>query len=278
MRNNFTNAKKILHVSLFICLLCGVSFTVQSQSTKVIQGSVYDSSTNTALPDVNVHIKGSNRGSLTNVNGQYVIRAKSQDVLVFSFIGYGTQEILIGSRSVIDVVLKGSATRLGEVVVNVGYGRQKKATVTGAITSVNGSTLEASPATNVTNSLAGHLPGLTVLSQSGEPGNDGSTLRIRGSNTLGDNSPLIVVDGIANRSIEGLDPSNIESVTVLKDASAAIYGSEAANGVILITTKRGKTGKPKIDLSLNQGWSKPTVIPKTADAATYAQLENEIDL
>ena len=278
MRNKFTNAKKTLNVSLLICLLCGVSFKVRSQSMKVIQGTVYDSSTNTALPDVNVHLKGSNRGGLTNVNGQYSIRAKSEDVLVFSFIGYGSQEIPIGSRSVIDVVLKGSATRLGEVVVNVGYGRQKKATVTGAITSVNGNTLQASPATNVTNSLAGHLPGLTVLSQSGEPGNDGSTLRIRGSNTLGDNSPLIVVDGIANRSIEGLDPSNIESVTVLKDASAAIYGSEAANGVILITTKRGKTGKPKIDLSLNQGWSKPTVIPKTADAATYAQLENEIDL
>lgn len=277
----FKNWYKHSLLALLVCILLNILLTplqLLSQTVKVIQGTVYDSSNNTAIPDVNVHVKGSTKGGLTNVNGQYTISANSSDVLVFSFVGYETQEVTAGSRSVIDVVLKGSATRLGEVVLNVGYGRQKKATVTGAITSVSGSQLQASPAINITNSMAGHLPGLTVLSPSGEPGNEGSTLRIRGSNTLGNNSPLVVVDGIANRSIEGLDPANVESVTVLKDASAAIYGAQAANGVILVTTKRGKTGKPKIDLTLNQGWSMPTVIPKMADAATYAQLENEIDL
>src|SRR5690606_38541877 len=120
-----------------------------------------------------------------------------------------------------------SAT-LDDVVV-VGYGTRKKATLTGSIASVKGADLAKSPAGNFSNSLAGRLPGLVAITRTGEPGNDGSTLRIRGANTLGDNSPLVVVDGIAGRSLERLDPATIESVTILKDASAAIYGAQAAN-------------------------------------------------
>ena len=254
-----------------------ISLNGQAQIQKEITGSVVNALTNAPMADVSIVVKGNTSGGVTDANGKYSIRASGTDALVFSFIGFETQEVAVGDRTVINVVLKESTTRLGEVVVNVGYGVQKKATITGAISTVSGSKLEQSPAINVTNSLAGQLPGLTVVSQSGEPGNDASILRIRGSNTLGDNSPLVVVDGIANRSIEGLDPANIETITVLKDASAAIYGTEAANGVILVTTKRGKSGKPKIGLTLNQGWSSPTVVPEMADAATYAQLENEID-
>ena len=129
---------------------------------------------------------------------------------------------------------------------------------------------------NISNNLIGRMPGLTAVSRSGEPGNDGATLRIRGSNTLGDNSPLIVVDGVANRDMNRLNPNDIESITVLKDASAAIYGSQAANGVILVTTKRGSIGKPKISINLNAGGTQPTVIPEMADAAQYSEMLNEI--
>src|SRR5690606_2349943 len=157
--------------------------------------------------------------------------------------------------------LQETASDLEEIVI-VGYGEQKKATVTGSISTVSGETLETAPTINFTNSLAGRLPGLTSVTGSSEPGKDDSNLRIRGSNTLGNNSPLIVIDGVANRSMTRLNPADILSVTVLKDASAAIYGAQAANGVILITTKRGKTGKPVVQINLNQGWNSPTVIPE----------------
>src|SRR5690606_16937717 len=133
----------------------------------------------------------------------------------------------------------------------------------------SGEELMKAPTVNFSNTFAGKLPGLTVVTRSGEPGSDNSTFRIRGSNTLGNNNPLIVVDGIANRDMNRLNSADIESVTVLKDASAAIYGAQAANGVILITTKRGLDGKPKITVNLNQGWSMPTILPEMADAATY---------
>ncbi|RYZ17094.1 MAG: SusC/RagA family TonB-linked outer membrane protein, partial [Sphingobacteriales bacterium] len=141
---------------------------------------------------------------------------------------------------------------------------------------MKGEKLQASPAINLTNSLSGRIPGLVALTPSGEPGSDNSTLRIRGANTLGDNSPLIVVEGIANRGIDRLNPADIESVTVLKDASAAIYGARAANGVILVTTKKGTTGKPQVRFSYNEGRTALTSVPEMADAATYAQLINEV--
>ena len=159
----------------------------------------------------------------------------------------------------------------------IGYGVQRKVTSTGSVVSSKGSELEKSPSTNLTNNLVGRMPGLTAVTRSGEPGADGATLRIRGSNTLGDNSPLVVVDGVANRNMERLNPSDIETVTILKDASAAIYGSQAANGVILITTKRGGLGKPKVTINMNQGINQPTRIPEMADAAQYATMLNEIN-
>ena len=183
----------------------------------------------------------------------------------------------MNNRDLINVVLQSDPKSLGEVVV-VGYGTAKKATITGSISTVSGEKLKAMPNVNFSNSLAGRLPGLVSTTRSGEPGNDDATLRIRGSNTLGDNSPLVVIDGIANRSMQRLDPADVESITILKDASAAIYGAEAANGVILITTKRGTPGKPRISVNLNQAFAKPTVLPKMADASTYAQMLNEISL
>ena len=241
-----------------------------------VQGKVTSDEDDEPLPGVNVVFKGTTTGTVTDIEGSYALSVPDEDgILVFSSIGFTTQEVPVNGRSVIDVALAEDVQSLDEVVV-VGYGTQKKATLTGSISAIKGEKLQASPSINFTNSLAGRLPGLVAVTRGGEPGSDGATLRIRGANTLGDNSPLIVIDGIANRSMERLDPAAIESITVLKDASAAIYGAQAANGVILVTTKRGAVGKPEITINLNQGWSMPTIIPEMTDAATFAQQTNEI--
>jgi TonB-dependent starch-binding outer membrane protein SusC len=251
-----------------------LSYGVNSQTNQVT-GTVTDDK-GVTLPGVAVYVKGTTQGTLTDITGKYTLSNVPQNAtLVFSFIGLTSQEILVNGRNLVDVVLKESAIDLDEVVV-IGYGMIKKASLTGSVSSVKGESLQKFTSPNLSSSLAGQLPGLVVVSRTGEPGNDDALLRIRGVNTLGDNSPLVVVDGIANRSLTRMDPATIESITVLKDASAAIYGAQAANGVILITTKRGTTGKPTIQLNLNQGWTSPTVLPKMCDAATYAQLINEI--
>ncbi len=243
-----------------------------------VSGTITDAASGDVMPGVNIQAKGTVTGAISDSDGKYTIELTDRNsTLVFSFIGYVSQEISVGGKTTVDVALVQETTSLQEVVV-VGYGTQKAATITGSISAVKAESLKASSTINFTNTFAGRLPGLVVVTRSGEPGNDNSTLRIRGMNTLGDNSPLIVVDGIANRSMQRLNPDDIESVTVLKDASAAIYGAQAANGVILITTKRGSMGKSQVNLTFNQGWSMPTVIPKMADASTYATLLNEIDV
>ena len=245
-------------------------------AVKSVTGVVKDA-TGTPLPGVTVVVKGTTRGALTGMSGEYKLDIADGDkVLIFSFIGMKSQEVAIGAQSKIDITMAEDVVGVDEVVV-VGYGVQKKVTSTGSVVSAKGEDLLKSPSTNVSNNLIGRMPGLTAVTRSGEPGNDGATLRIRGSNTLGDNSPLVVVDGVANRGMERINPSEIETITILKDASAAIYGSQAANGVILITTKRGTVGKPKVTISMNSGVSSPTRIPKMADAAQYSTMMNEIN-
>ena len=247
----------------------------QSQQRR-ISGRVTDTKGEPVI-GANVVVTGTTTGALTDVDGKYSLDVpQGLKSLTISFIGMVPQEVAIGASSQIDVTMSESAIGLEEVVV-IGYGTTKKATVTGSVSSVVGDKLQVSTSTNITNSLSGMLPGLVVVSSSGEPGRDDALLRIRGSNTLGNNSPLIVIDGIANRSLQGINSADIESITVLKDASAAIYGAQAANGVILVTTKRGVAGKPQISISYNQGIIAPTVMPKMADAATWAQMVNEID-
>ena len=243
-----------------------------------VSGVVHDDAGN-PIPGVNVVEKGTTNGTATDVDGRYSLIVSGGDaVLVFSFIGYATQEVTVGGRSSIEVTMAPDTQTLQEVVV-VGYGEQKKATVTGSVTSVKSDQIVQSPVTNLSNALAGRLPGVVFINRSGEPGYDGSQIRIRGTNTIGNPSALVVIDGIANRSggLERLNPQDIESITVLKDASAAIYGAQAANGVILVTTKRGKSGKPEISFNYNIGFNRPTRLPEVADAATYATMLNEID-
>jgi len=243
--------------------------------TRTVTGIITDNN-NELLPGVSVTVKGTVTGTVSNTDGRYSITvAASEAVLIFSFVGYQSSETIVGDRTVIDIVMLESSIAFDEVVV-VGYGVQKKATLTGSIASVRGSDLIKTPAMNVSNTLAGTLPGLVVVHRSGEPGNDHANLYIRGRSSLNSNSPLIVVDGVPNRSLDRIDPATIESISVMKDASAAIYGSQAANGVILVTTKRGKDEKMTISASINQGWSRPTKVPIVCNAFEYATLANEI--
>lgn len=244
-----------------------------SQSSGLIKGNVTDGSN--PLVGVTVRVKGKTPTVQTDAQGTFSIAAQKNDALVFTHVGYAVKELLITDAAFLQITLEPEAASLDQVVV-VGYGTSKKATLTGSVATVKGVELNQSPAFNVGNSLAGRLSGVTVVTPSGEPGRDWSTIRVRGVNTLGDNNPLVVVDGIMGRSLDRINPADIESITVLKDASAAIYGSRAANGVILVTTKRGSTGKPVLSLSYNHGYSAPTVLPKMADAATYAQMINEV--
>lgn len=265
--------KKLLLTIIPVFLFC---FTVLAQ-TKNLKGIVHGSE-NDPLSGVTVQVKETNKTALTGTDGSFSIQTSGNaKTLVFSYVGMETQEVSVSGKTDFQIQLKPVAASLDEVVV-VGYGTQKKATLTGAIVSLEGKKVAEAPVTNVSNGLVGRLPGLSSVQRSGEPGRDGSTILIRGINTLGNNSALIVVDGIPGRSLDRIDPNSIESITVLKDASAAIYGSEAANGVILITTKRGKVGKPQITFNLNEGYNQPTVIPKMANAWEYATMLNEIDL
>jgi len=264
-------------LSLF--LFFGVIVFSSAIAQTTVSGTVVDEA-GTPLPGVSVVIEGTTTGVSTDFDGLYSIETESEDaVLVFSYIGFLTQQIPVNGQSTIDVTLQEDVQNLEEVVV-VGYGTQKRATVSGAVASVKGEELTKSPTVNLTNSLSGRVPGLFVSQASAEPGYDNATIRIRGTNTYNNSGALVVVDGIPDRDggLARINPADIESISVLKDASAAIYGARAANGVILVTTKQGKTGKPKITISSMQGWAAPTVIPKMADAPQYAELRNELEV
>lgn len=220
---------------------------------------------------------GTTNGTITDFDGNFVLEVTDGAELDISYIGYQTQKLKTQSGKLLAVTLKEDLETLDEVVV-VGYGTQKKVSVTGAMASTKGSDLAKVPTANITNTLAGRLPGLISYNRSGEPGYDDAGLLIRGASTTGDSSPLIVVDGVADRagSLGRLDPNDIENITILKDASAAIYGSRAANGVILVTTKRAKSEKFTVSYNGNVGISSPTILPDMCDSWQYAELINEI--
>lgn len=269
-----TTALRPFQKILFLLSFLVISLVTMAQNRRVT-GVIKDNAGN-PLPDVSVTVKGTTNGVTTDAAGAFAIEAPNNATLVVSYVGFTAQEIPVRSREQIDVTLAPGGGQLDAVVV-VGYGTQRKVTVTGSVTAVRGSELDKSPTVNLSNSLAGRLPGITAIQSSGEPGFDGSTIRIRGTNTLGNSGPLIVIDGVPDRAggLDRLNPADIENVSVLKDASAAIYGARAANGVILITTKQGKAGKPVVSYDFNYGWQQPTVIPKMGNAAQYAELLNE---
>lgn len=242
-----------------------------------VSGKVVDSQTNEGLPGANVVVQGTTQGTVTNLEGEFTIEVPDPEaVLVISYVGYRTVEVPVQNRTQIEIALEPEAEVLEEIVV-VGYGTQEKKTLTGSVASTTGDDIMEAPITNVSNSLAGRVPGLFVTTPSGEPGRDGSTIRIRGVSTFNNSEPLVVVDGVPGRSLDRIDPSTIDNISVLKDASAAIYGAQAANGVILITTKRGKVGKPTVNFTYNEGRGQPTTLPEMTNAFEYATMLNEVD-
>lgn len=268
--------KRVLFSSLFFLLsIC----SVQAQNKIHLNGLVKDEKGGPAS-NANVTVKGTKTGVITDANGAFSIDVPNQkSILVVTGVGYLPQEVMVGTRTNFNFDLAIATSQMNEVIV-VGYGTQKKVTVTGAVSAIKGEILTKSPAVDLSNSLAGRLPGLVVIQQGGEPGYDGATVSIRGTNTLGNNSPLIVIDGVPDRDggLGRLNPRDIESISVLKDASAAIYGARAANGAILVTTKKGTSGKPKITYDFNQGWSQPGRVPKMSNAGEYANIMNEIPI
>jgi TonB-linked SusC/RagA family outer membrane protein len=268
---------KIRATGLLTMLLLTLSVLSYGQ-TFTVKG-VVTSEDGEGLPGASVILKGTSTGTTTDVDGKYTLNLPDgSGTLVYTFIGFIAQEVAVGNRSQVDVKLAPNNKLLDEVVV-VGYGTQKKATLTGSVSEVKGSDIVKSPQPNLSNSLAGRFSGFVANNRGGEPGYDGSSYTIRGFASTGNNDVLIVVDGIPGQvgGMDRLDPNDIESISILKDASAAVYGSRAANGVILVTTKRGTTGKPVISYSFNQGFSSATRLPKMADAATFGTILNEID-
>ncbi len=258
---------------LFLFLL---AVTSQAQVTAVT-GKVTGAADGEPIPGVSVVVKGTTIGTITTIEGTYSINASMKDVLVFSFIGMQAQEVTITS-DVVNVTMKEDITDLDEVVV-IGYGVQKKSVVTAAISSVSAEDLENTTPSRIEDVLKGRVSGVQITQSSGQPGSD-SKVRIRGIGTINNSDPLYIVDGMAvGGGISYLNPSDIESVEVLKDAaSAAVYGARAANGVILVSTKKGKSGKASINYDVTYGWQNPWKKKSVLDATEYMVIMNESKL
>lgn len=219
-----------------------------------------------------VIVKGTTTGAISDVDGKFSLKASPSATLEASYMGYLSQDVQLGGKNTVTITLKEDALRIEDIVV-VGYGSQVKANLTGAVAQVSATEIQNRPSTTLSQSIQGLVPGVTVTSSQGRPGGDGGTIRIRGVGTLNSASPYILIDGIQAASIDMVDPNDVESMSILKDAaSAAIYGSKAANGVILITTKRGKTGAPTVSYNGNVGWAAPTMMIDRLDSWEYAEM------
>lgn len=231
------------------------------------------------LSNVTISIKGQSTAStFTDANGEFKIQADDDDILVFTLVGFSKHEEAVKGRSRLNVQLFTEEQSLEEVVV-IGYGTQKKGNLTGSVSQIQSEQLQRRPNLSTSNALQGLAPGVTVTSQTGSPGGDAAQIRIRGISSFGgsDSSPLVIIDGVAG-SLDNLDFNLIESISILKDAtSAAIYGSRAANGVILVTTKRAKD-KIAIDYKGYVGFQEPTAIPKVSDGFTLMRMFNEANI
>ena len=245
------------------------------EKVKKIKGTIKDSAGEPII-GANVILKGdATVGSITDIDGNFDLSVPSNATLQVSYIGYNTQDVPIGNKSFLNITLKEDTETLDEVVV-VGYGSQKKVNVIGSIASVDSKALESRAVPDVSNMLTGQMSGVTITQESGNPGQDAGTIRIRGVGSFGATpSPLVLVDGLPG-SLSDLTPADIDNISVLKDASsAAIYGSRAANGVILVTTKKGKEGKARIIYNGSVGMSQATELPELAHSYEYAEFYNK---
>jgi len=276
--------RKLLSLVLLMFFMTGMAFAQQ----KTITGKVTDQ-TGASVPGVTVMIKGTTIGVITGMDGNYSIsNVPANATLLFSFVGLKGQEVEVGTRNSINITMEAELTDLDEVVV-VGYGTQKRGNVVGAVASVEGEKLTAIPAMNVSNAISGLIPGTIVMQTTGEPGQGTPRIQVRGRTTVNTDGSqtrlsndvkvapqvLVVIDGVPGRSMDEIDPNDIESLSVLKDASAAIYGAQAANGVILIKTKSGKEGKTRLNYQFYQGVMTPTLTPDVTNAGDYATMLSE---
>lgn len=249
-----------------------VKSTHTEQQVKTITGMVTDAS-GEAIIGANIRIKGTTTGTITDIDGNFSIEAEAKSVIEVSYIGYHTQEVIVNNQKSIRIILKEDTKTLDEVVV-IGYGVQKKADLTGSVANINTEKLNTQSNANIGQALQGKIAGVDIVSQGGNPG-AGARIMVRGIGTLNNAAPLYIVDGMYMSSIDNINPNDIASIDVLKDASsAAIYGSRAANGVIIVTTKEGTNteGKPIIDLSVNLGISTASKLLDMLDAKGWAEV------
>src|ERR1035437_3407090 len=262
----FLQQKKKVLIFIFFLFFSLFSF---AQQKIIVNGNVFTKN-NVPLEGVSVNVKGSSGGTTTDANGKFTIQVNKGATLVLSFIGYEEKQVLVNNETSVNIQLVSIASTLGEVVV-IGYGTQKKVNLTGAVSSITSDKLSVVPTANVSTLLYGNLPGLVPIQRSGEPGLDDVSLSIRGFSNA-----LVVVDGVVGRDFTRLDPNEIESFTILKDAaSAAVYGVSGGNGVILVTTKRGKIGKPMFNYTMNYGVQHVTKYPRFVNSEEYAILKNQ---
>ena len=263
---------QLLAVMLIVCMNVAVGSKLYAQSNTIaVKGKVM--ADGEPVIGATVLVKGVSTGTATDMDGNFSLNVASKAVLVVSSIGYETQEVPVNGRTLINVVLKSDVVALKDVVV-VGYGVQKKVNLTGAVSSLSTDELEGKPIANVLEAMQGTTPGLVIQQGTSTPGSVPS-INIRGLNTMNNNDPLVIIDGIEG-SLANLNPADIEQVSILKDASStAIYGSRASNGVVLVTTKKGKAGKVEISYDFMYGVQQPTSLPKIADSWVYAELYNE---
>lgn len=255
-----------------LLLLFFTILSMQHLNAQTVKGSVVDE-TSIGIPGANIVVKGSSAGAVTDFDGNFSITAKKGDVLIVSYIGYTSQEISVGSQTNLKITLEQDLESLNEVVI-VGYGSQKKSDLTGAISTVSAKEIDKYTFTSASQALQGKMAGVSVQSSGGSPG-AGANIVIRGASSFTDIGPLFVIDGMITGNMNTVNPGDIASVSVLKDASAsAIYGSRAANGVVLITTKKGKKGKISIDLDTSYGVQKVINTLDWADARQYADIVN----
>ncbi len=283
MRKTNLTKGRLMALSLAICAGATVSIAspsvtplamTQQAGNITVSGTVADA-TGEPIIGATVKVKGTNNAVVTDLEGHYTMRVPTGATLQISYIGFITKEVK-ASSTITDIVLSEEKQSLEEVVV-VGYGTQKKANLTGSVAAVDAKDLGDRALTSTALGIQGKMAGVTIVNPGGTPGRDdsGTTIRVRGTGTFNNASPMIVVDGMESTMYD-IDPNDIESISVLKDAaSAAIYGSKAANGVILITTKRGKAGKAVVQYSGTFGWQSPTRLAKYVNSAEYARLTNE---
>lgn len=273
MKNQFTYGLLQSMKVMMILLTCCLPSAVWAQTQSNVSGVIIDSS-DEPLIGVSIQVKGTTHGTITDLNGKFTLSAKTGDILRISYVGYTSQEIKLTGSQQLRVLMEEDMKRLEEVVV-VGYGTQKKVNLTGSVASVTADELANKPVMSTAQALAGLAPGLSVLQTSGRPG-AGATVKIRGTGTFSNagTDPLILIDGLSG-NIDDVDPNDIQSISFLKDAaSASIYGNRAANGVILVETKKGVQGKTTISYSNSFGWQSPTELPDFLPSWEYAEYYN----